>query len=79
VLCSIGLICLARGLYPITNCVNARDDTRTFATHSVILRDQSTTSPGLCRLDIMNSNLPPSNNWLCEIMGLGISSLSMVN
>jgi hypothetical protein len=25
-------------------------------------------------LDIMNSNVPPSSNWLCEIMGLCIPS-----
>lgn len=36
--------------------------------------------PQACgRLDIMNSNLPPSSIWLCEMIGLSISALLMVS
>lgn len=77
--CSIAPFYLARWSNPIASCVNSQDGART-SSPTVLSFEHKVLLPQACgRLDIVNSNLPPSSSWLCEITGVGISAPLMVS
>jgi hypothetical protein len=77
--CSIAPVCLARWLNPIMN-ASVYKIAHGLLSHTVSSLEYKVLLPQACGLlDIMNSNLPPSSNWLCDIMGPGISSPLMVS
>jgi hypothetical protein len=77
--CGIAPFYLARWSNPIASCVNKQNGARILSP-TVLSFEFKVLLPQACgRLDIVNSNLPPSSSWLCEITGLGISTPLMVS